>query len=289
MAMSYPEPERLPEQPADSEPMQDEPAPGDPTFIGQSPFSELVEEPASDDATFIGQSPFSEQVPDPAATDPTSMGQSPFNEPVEEPGSGDPTVIGQSPFSEPVAEPGPTDPAFMGQSPFSEPVDEPAAAEPPPYTPPPSQSGPTAGPPPGGTPPPYAAPAPLSPAEERTWAMLAHLSTLVNLFTGFLGPVAALVIYLIYKDRSRFVGFHAMQSFVFQLVFYIGAGVLAGVLWAAGGILSVVLIGLCIFPFALLVSLIPLVAIIYGVVGAIQTYQGQPFEYWMVANWVRNI
>jgi uncharacterized protein len=285
MALSYPEPERLPEQPASSEPPRDEPAPGDPTFIGQSPFSEPVEEPTPDDPTFIDESPFGEPLSEPVSDDSTFVGQSPFSEPVEEPAPGDPTFIGQSPFGEPISEPASGDPTFIGQSPFSEPT----SAEPPPYIPPPSQPGPTAGPPPGGTPPPYAGPASLSPSEERTWAMLAHLSTLVNLFTGFLGPVAALIIYLIYKDRSRFVGFHAMQSFVFQLVFYIGAGVLAGVLWAAGGILTVVLIGLCILPFALLVSLIPLVAIIYGVVGAIQTYQGQPFEYWLVANWVRNI
>jgi uncharacterized Tic20 family protein len=44
---------------------------------------------------------------------------------------------------------------------------------------------------------------PLSPQDERTWSMLAHLSILVNLFSGFLGPIAALVIYLVFKDRSR--------------------------------------------------------------------------------------
>src|SRR6478609_6695117 len=30
---------------------------------------------------------------------------------------------------------------------------------------------------------------PLSASEERTWAMLVHLSVLINLFTGVLGPV----------------------------------------------------------------------------------------------------
>ncbi|MGQ9834083.1 MAG: hypothetical protein ACUVRJ_09870 [Candidatus Villigracilaceae bacterium] len=37
-------------------------------------------------------------------------------------------------------------------------------------------------------------PAPLSPSDERTWAMLSHLSVLANLVTGFLGPVIALII-----------------------------------------------------------------------------------------------
>lgn len=41
---------------------------------------------------------------------------------------------------------------------------------------------------------------PLSPDDERTWAMLAHLSVLLNLVTGFLGIIAALIIYLLYKN-----------------------------------------------------------------------------------------
>jgi hypothetical protein len=41
---------------------------------------------------------------------------------------------------------------------------------------------------------------------ERTWSVLAHLSTFLNLFTGFLGPVAAFVIWLVYKDDSPTVG-----------------------------------------------------------------------------------
>jgi len=70
------------------------------------------------------------------------------------------------------------------------------------------------------------APVPLSVSEERTWAMLAHLSVLVNLFTGVLGPVVALVIYLVFLPRSKYVAYHAMQSFLFQLVVWCGIGVM---------------------------------------------------------------
>jgi uncharacterized Tic20 family protein len=131
------------------------------------------------------------------------------------------------------------------------------------------------------------APAPLSPSDERTWAMLAHLSILANLVTGFLGPVAALVIYLIYKDRSRYVAYHAMQSFVFQLVFWVGGGVLVGIAWTITGVLSAVLIGLICIPVAIVFSAIPLGALIYGIIGGIQTNQGQDFKYWLVGDWVR--
>src|SRR5918994_7011749 len=48
--------------------------------------------------------------------------------------------------------------------------------------------------------------------EERTLSVLAHLSMFLNLVTGFLGPVAALIIWLVYRDRSPKVAFHALQS-----------------------------------------------------------------------------
>jgi uncharacterized Tic20 family protein len=132
---------------------------------------------------------------------------------------------------------------------------------------------------------------PLSPQDERTWAMLAHLSVLANLVTGFLGPVVALIIYLIYKDRSRYVAYHSLQSFVFQLVFWIGGGALIGLIWAVTGILSAVLVGLLCIPFAVVGTLVfaamPVIALIYGIIGGIQTSQGQDFRYWLVGDWVR--
>jgi uncharacterized Tic20 family protein len=128
----------------------------------------------------------------------------------------------------------------------------------------------------------------LSPQDERTWAMLAHLSVLANLVTGFLGPIGALVIYLVYKDRSRYVAYQSMQSFVFQLIAWIGGGILAGIAWAVSGVLSAVLIGCLCMPVALILSLIPFAALIYGVIGAIQCNQGQDFRYWLVGDWVRS-
>jgi len=131
------------------------------------------------------------------------------------------------------------------------------------------------------------APSPLSQADERTWAMIAHLSVLANLVTGFFGPVAALVIYLIYKDRSRFVAYQSLQAFVFQLIWWVGAGALAGVSWAVSGVLSAILIGLLCMPIACLISFIPLAALVYGIVGAVQVSQGQDFQYWLIGDWVR--
>jgi len=130
-------------------------------------------------------------------------------------------------------------------------------------------------------------PAPLSQSDERTWAMLAHLSVLVNLFTGIFGPLVALVIYLMFSARSKYVAYHAMQSFLFQLVLWYGLGVM----WALVGTLSAILIGIVLIPFACILTPFFLlgmaIAPIYGIVGAVQTSQGQDFKYWLVGDWAR--
>lgn len=124
-------------------------------------------------------------------------------------------------------------------------------------------------------------------SEERNLAMLAHLSVLVNLFTVVFGPVAAGVIYLIYRDRSRYIAYHALQSLVFQLIVWVGGGALAVGTWVVTGILSIFVIGLCLVPFALAISLLPVIAPVYGLVAAYQTSQGQDFKYWLIGDWLR--
>lgn len=132
---------------------------------------------------------------------------------------------------------------------------------------------------------------PLSPSDEHTWAMVSHLSVLANLVTGFLGPIVALVIYLVYKDRSKYVAYQSMQAFVFQMIWWVGGGALIGLIWAITGILSAVIIGILCIPFALLftlgLGLLPLGSLVYGVIAAIETSQGRDFRYWLVGDWVR--
>jgi uncharacterized Tic20 family protein len=127
----------------------------------------------------------------------------------------------------------------------------------------------------------------LSQADERTWAMLAHLSILLNLISGFLGIIAALLIYLAYKNRSSYVAYQSMQAFIFQLVWWLGGGLLVGLVWATTGILSLLIVGLVLIPLACVVSLIPLAALIYGIVGAVDCNNGKDFRYWLIGDWVR--
>lgn len=124
-------------------------------------------------------------------------------------------------------------------------------------------------------------------SNEKTWATIAHLSVLVNLFTGFLGPVIALVIYLSHKDDSRYVAYQALQSLVLQMIVWVFGGFIIAVAWIVTGLLSVVVIGLCLIPFAIMLSMLPLIAPIYGIVGAIKTSEGADFRYWLIGDWVR--
>jgi uncharacterized Tic20 family protein len=135
---------------------------------------------------------------------------------------------------------------------------------------------------------PQTLPLPLTPEEERQWAMIAHLGVLVNLVSGVLGPVVPLGIYMVYKDRSRYVAYQSLQALIFQLIWWVGGGILAAAAWAISGVLSAVLIGLLCMPFACILSAMPLVALVYGIYGGIQTSQGQDFKYWLVGDWMRS-
>ncbi len=123
-------------------------------------------------------------------------------------------------------------------------------------------------------------------AEERQWAMLAHLSILLNLVTALGGLIAAFLIYLFHRERSRYIAFQALQSLVFQLIAWVGSGLLAVCAWGFTILLIPVIIGICLIPFAGLLSLLPLAAIIYGVIGAIACSRGEDFRYWLIGDWV---
>jgi len=147
-----------------------------------------------------------------------------------------------------------------------------------------------------------------SPPESWTIAALGHASILLTLLLAFAGGVGAivglvvpLIIYLSYRERSRFVAFQAMQALVYQgagvltyLVLVIVLALVVTVAWTVSGLLSAVAIGFLLMPFALLLTLLmvvfllgaPLAWIAYGLYAAYQVYQGDPFRYWLLGEWV---
>ena len=120
-------------------------------------------------------------------------------------------------------------------------------------------------------------PAWMSAQQENSWSVLAHLSMFLNLFTGFLGPIAALVIWLVYKDRSQKVAFHALQSMWYQVAWL----VLLGIGWAFTGLLMLILIGFLLVPVMALLTLVPFANAAYA---AYKVGQGVDYRYPFVAD-----
>ena len=119
----------------------------------------------------------------------------------------------------------------------------------------------------------------MSPKDENAWSALAHLSVLLNLFTGFLGPVAALVIWLVYRDRSPRVTFHALQSLWYQAAWI----VILAVGWTVTGLLTIILVGFLLFPVMIVLSFVPFVHMAYA---AYKVSQGVDYRYPLVADLV---
>ena len=117
----------------------------------------------------------------------------------------------------------------------------------------------------------------MSAEDEQAWSMIAHLSVLLNLITGLGGPIAALIIWLVYKDRSQRVAFHALQSLWYQIAWL----VVLAVGWSITFGLMFVLIGFLLVPLMLLVSLVPFIHQCYA---AYKVYQGVDYRYPIIAD-----
>ena len=119
----------------------------------------------------------------------------------------------------------------------------------------------------------------MSAQDERTWSIIAHLTILLNLISGIGGPVAALIIWLVYKDRSQKVAFHALQSLWYQVAWI----VILVVGWSVTGILMLVLVGFLLVPVMAIASVIPFVHQCYA---AYKISQGVDYRYPVIADMV---
>ena len=134
------------------------------------------------------------------------------------------------------------------------------------------------------------------PTNEWTTASLAHATALLTAILGTpgglgipIGLAVPLALYFGYRRNSRFIAFHALQAFVYQVVGTIGIaslGVLVAMAWTISGTLSAVLVGLALMPIALSLTLLLICAALawlgYGLYAAYQVYQGNDFRYWLI-------
>jgi uncharacterized protein len=90
----------------------------------------------------------------------------------------------------------------------------------------------------------YGGPAPsgMAPADERTWAMLAHLGSFVAAYIA-LGLVAPLIVLLVKGNESPYVRAHSVESLNFQITALIAALISIPFVFILIGIPMLIIIG----------------------------------------------
>ena len=131
------------------------------------------------------------------------------------------------------------------------------------YAPPPPAPGygaPQYGAPQGAYPPQYAA-APLTDADQRTWAVVAHLGTLISAI------LAPLIVWLVFKGRGAFVEDQSKESLNFQISFAIASVILS--------IFGIITVGIGFFLFFPLF----IAWLVFIIIAAVQASQGVRYRY----------
>lgn len=122
-------------------------------------------------------------------------------------------------------------------------------------------------------------------SDDRSWAVIGHLASLVNL-VGIPGPLGPLLVWLIKRNESSFAADQAKASLNFALSVWIyGAAFLIGGLFL---LLVNPVVGL-FMAFALLAvfGLLVLLSMIFSVVGAVRASDGEAYEYPFVLELVK--
>ena len=157
---------------------------------------------------------------------------------------------------------------------------------------PPGQGSPSGSPsypppPPAGAQPPnpygqqqqyYQGPAqqrPLSPSDEKLWAMLAWIGAIL------IGLFAPLIVYLIYKDRSEFVKENSRESLNFHITVTIVSFVGAIALFIVAGLLSAAsttAAGIMIVLITLLLVALGIAVLVVNIMGGLKANSGEIFR-----------
>ncbi|MEM6282628.1 MAG: DUF4870 domain-containing protein [Chloroflexota bacterium] len=145
--------------------------------------------------------------------------------------------------------------------------------------------------------------------EDKLWSAVAHGSVWITFLmavptSGISLPFVVfipLIIYFVFRNRSDYVAFHALQAFVMQLICTVGAlagFIIGGIAWAIilviFAVLSVVLIGIPLMIIwvivgmlaSLIFSVLPLVGLVFATIAGVRVYTGADFRYPFIADWV---
>ena len=132
-----------------------------------------------------------------------------------------------------------------------------------------------------GAPPPQSYGRPMSVQDERTWGLVGHLSWLAASFVGlpFLGP---LVVFLVFKDRSRFVREHAAEALNMNIALIVYSIALTIVIT----IITVVTLGIGAVLYGLL-AVPGIVYLVFSILAAIAASRGRAYRYPLIFRLVR--
>lgn len=115
---------------------------------------------------------------------------------------------------------------------------------------------------------PYETVQPLSPSDEKLWATLIHVG---GIFFSFL---PALIGYIVLKDRGPFIRAHTTTALNFQITLMLA--------YVAGGITSIIGIGLLILLAAAILS------IVFCIMAAIAANNGQYYKYPLTFTFIKD-
>lgn len=134
---------------------------------------------------------------------------------------------------------------------------------------------------------------PIPSTDERVLAALSHISALLPM----MGVIAPIVIWVTQREKSKFVAFQSLQALAYQLViivawilgmgcymfsiFIIFAGMFIGTATESSGWSEAIMVMTSLSPLFVfgVIILFGLAFISYGVVGAVNVFQGKPFRY----------
>ena len=122
----------------------------------------------------------------------------------------------------------------------------------------------------------------LTPTQnERLLAALSHLFILIPHF-GFVAPTIIWITQIKQKDKSQYIAFQSFQALTYQLFVF--------AVWLIGNACSISSVFIfntyLLFPIMGINLIGKYFFIAYGIFGAIMTFQGKSFHYWIIGNQV---
>ena len=123
------------------------------------------------------------------------------------------------------------------------------------------------------------APEPMLESDARTFSTLAHVSAIVGSVVGVLSWLGPLILFLMFRDRSKLIGHHAREQLNMQLSYliYIPSAV----------VLGIVTLGL---GFLLTIPALIILAVVFfigTIVGAVKASRGEYYSFPFIIRFIR--